>query len=140
MTSIKNKIPLIALIILICVLLFFTLWDIAYGNQLFYLYNYIVERQMLQRILILYIISIIFTVILIFSLTIKKYKTILRSRRTFEKSLESKLLHFKCPKCNEIFSIQKFKDGEKKSFTTTCPCCGVIGRISYKSESIGIKI
>lgn len=140
MAMIKDKIPLIALIIIICVVLFFTLWDVLYGEQLAQLFDHILKRPMLQRILLLYIISIIFAIILIFSLTIKKYQIILRSRRTFKQTPESKLNHFKCPKCNEIFSIKKLKDDDDGSFTTTCPCCGIIGRIPSTSKSDETKI
>ena len=69
----------------------------------------------------------------------------------FEKTLEGKLYHFKCPQCEGIFAIKKSKHNNKKPFTLTCPDCGTIGRISgsppvvveeipeQKSENIKFK-
>ena len=134
MTSIKNKIPLIVFIILTCVILFFTILDIMYEKQLLHLSNFISEEQILQRLLMLYGIFAVFTIVLIFSQMTKKHKAVLRSRMTFEKSLERKLHHFKCPKCNEILTVKKSKDSDNGSFITTCPCCGAIGKIPSKPK------
>ncbi len=122
-----------------CILLFFTLWDIIYGKQLLQLFDFIFEREILQRILILYIIFITFLIVLIFLQTSKKFKDVLKSRRVFEKLIEDKLHYFKCPKCNEIFTIKKSKENENKPFIITCPCCGIVGRIPAESRSVGNK-
>ena len=78
----------------------------------------------------------IFVIVLIFSQTIKKYETILRSRRKFEKLLESRLHYFRCPNCNEIFTIKKSQGNGIRSFITTCPYCGTIGRIPSMPKSV----
>ncbi len=69
----------------------------------------------------------------------------------FEKTLEGKLYHFKCPTCQGIFAIKKSSRNNKKPFTLTCPDCGTIGKISssppviveeipeQKSENIKFK-
>lgn len=132
MISIKSKIPLVALILLACVVLFLTLWDIIYGKQLLQLLEFIFERQMLLRMLILYGILTIFAIVTIFSRMAKKSEAVSRSERKFEKSLESKLHHFKCPKCNEIFMIKKSKGNDDKPFIITCPCCGTVGKLPPK--------
>ena len=139
MMSIKNKVPLLATIILIVIVIFFTLFDVLYEKQFVQLLEFILERQMLQRILILYVILIIFTIIIIFSSTKKKYEAISRSERIFDKSIGDNFQPFKCPKCNEIFTIKKLKSNEDSSFVTTCPCCGAIGRIPPMPKSSEIK-
>ena len=139
MISIKNKKLLFVIIILILVVLFFTVWDIFYDEQLVQLFDFISERQMLQRMLILYAILAIFTILVIYLQTKKKYVTTSRSRRIFEKSAGNKSTHFICPKCNEIFMIKKLKSNEDSSFITTCPCCGAIGRIPPMPKSLEIK-
>jgi len=139
MISIKNKVPLIIIIILLLVLLIFTLWDIFYENQLLQLFDFILERQILLRTLILYGILIIITVIIIFSQMKKKFETISRSGRIFERSLGRNLHYFKCPKCNEIIAIKKLKSKDDRSFITACPCCGTIGRIPSMPKSSEIK-
>lgn len=132
MTSIKSKIPLVAMIILIFLVLFFTLWDIVYEKQLFQLFDFIIKRQMLQKIIILYSIFVIFAIILIYSQMAKKSVAFLRSGRLFEKSLNSKLRHFKCPNCNRIFTIKKTKVSNNRSFKVTCPSCRATGWVPSK--------
>ena len=139
MTFIKRKITIIAIIILICVLLFFTLWDIIYEQQLIQLLDFIFEREILQRILILYIIFTIFLIVLILLQTSKKFEDVLQSRRIFEKLLQDKLYYFKCPKCNEVFTINKSRENDNKPFIITCPSCGMIGKIPSESKSRGNK-
>lgn len=136
MTSIKSKMPLVALIILICLALFFTLWDIIYEKQLLQLLDFIFKRQMLQKILILYSILTIFAIVLIYSRTAKKSEAVSRSGRKFEKLLESKSRHLKCPNCNEIFTIKKSKGNDNRSFVITCPCCRTTGWIPSKAKSV----
>jgi len=139
MPSLKSRIPLIAIIILTGVVLFFTLRDILYEKQLLQLLDFISEKQMLQRIIILYVILIIFVIVLTSSRITKKFETVLRSRRIFEVLLKDKLHHFKCPNCNEIFTIKKSKINEDKSFVITCPCCGSTGRIPSMPKSVEAK-
>ena len=139
MISIKSKIPLFAIFILICIVLFFTIWDIFYDEQFIQLFDYISERQMLLRLIILYCILTIFTIIVIATQTKKKYETISRSRKIFEKIIGNKLYQFKCPKCNEIFTIKKLKSNAESTFITTCPCCGTVGRIPPMPKSSEIK-
>lgn len=94
---------------------------------------------MLQRIIILYVILIIFAIVLISSRITKKFEAVLRSRRIFERLLKDKLHHFKCPNCNEVFTIEKSKIDDNKSFIITCPCCGATGRIPSKQKSAETK-
>ena len=136
MTSVKSKIPLVVLILLTCVVVFLTLWDIIYEKQLLQLLDFIFERQMLQRMLALYGILTIFAIVLTFSRTTKKSEAYSWSGRKFEKSLESKLHHFKCPNCNGIFTIKKSKGSANRSFIIACPCCRTIGRIPSNPQTL----
>lgn len=139
MTLTQSKLLFIIVILLSIVVLFSSLFDIIY------------EKQWLQIILTLYAILIIFTIVLLF---LKPTKKIVESGdivEEFEKTLEGKLYHFKCPNCNGIFAIKKSKHNNKKPFTLTCPDCGTVGKISssppmvveeipeQKSENIKFK-
>jgi len=139
MSSIKRKTSLIVLIILIIIVVFFTLRDIVYEKQLIELLDFIIERQLLLRTLVLYGILIIFVVVLIFSQMTKKSEVVLYYEKIFKKLLGNKLQHFKCPKCNEFFTVKKLKGNNGKSFVITCPCCGEIGMIPPKPKSAEIK-
>ncbi len=134
MTSIKSKIPFIAIIILICLVFFFTLWDIIYEEQLLQLLNFIFKRQMLQKLLILYSILTIFVIVLIFSQMAKKSETILHYRGKFEKSLKSNTRRFKCPNCNRIFTIKKSEGNYDSSLLITCPWCRTMGWVPSKPK------
>jgi len=139
MTLTQSKLLFIVVILLSIVVLFSSLFDIIY------------ERQWLQIILTLYAILIIFIIVLLF---LKPTKKIVESGdivEEFEKTLEGRLYHFKCPNCNGIFAIKKSKRNNKKPFTLTCPDCGTVGKISssppvvveeipeQKSENIKFK-
>ncbi|MCK5112201.1 MAG: hypothetical protein KAQ84_01545, partial [Thermoplasmatales archaeon] len=117
MTATQSKLPFVAIVLLACVVLFFSLWSIIY------------EDQWLQSILALYGILIILSVVLV-SLSSKKKSTEFKHAiKEFEKTLEGKLYHFKCPSCSGIFAIKKSKRNNKKPFTLTCPDCGNVGTI-----------
>ena len=139
MTLTRSKLLFTVIMLLSIVVLFSSLFDIIY------------EKQWLQIILTLYAILIIFTIVLLF---LKPTKKIVESGdivEEFEKTLEGKLYHFKCPNCNGIFAIKKSKHNNKKPFTLTCPDCGTVGKISssplvvveeipeQKSENIKFK-
>lgn len=124
MTSVKNKISLVAIILLAFVVIFFTLWDTIY------------KKQMLQRILILYDILIIFAIVLIVSRMTKKSDVISRFRKKIEKSPENKLHYFRCPNCNGVFTIKGSKVRYNISYVTTCPHCRTIGRMHPGSKSM----
>jgi predicted RNA-binding Zn-ribbon protein involved in translation (DUF1610 family) len=47
----------------------------------------------------------------------------------FEKKLQGKLYHFKCPNCDGIFAVKKTKQNNKKRFKMTCPDCGKISMV-----------
>ena len=128
MTVAQSKIPFIAIILLACVVLFFSLWSVVYEDQWF------------QSILALYGILIILAVVLVFLSSKKKSTDFKHVVKEFEKTLEGKLHHFKCPNCNGIFAIKKSKRNNKKSFTLTCPDCGNIGTISPTPKLIVEKI
>ena len=123
MTSVRSKLPFVAMILLACVVLILSLWDIIY------------ERQWIQGILALYGILAILTIVLLFLRTQKK-STDANAVKEFEKTLEGKLYHFKCPNCNGIFAVKKSKRNNKKPFTLTCPDCGYIGKIPPTPISI----
>jgi len=139
MSSIKSKIPLIVLIILLIIVIFFTSIDIIYEKQIFDLLDFIIMRQFLLRTLTLYVILIIFVIVLLFSQRTKKSKEISYIEKIFKKMLGNKLQHFKCPNCNEFFTVKNLKGNEGRSFVITCPCCGEIGRIKLKPKSKEIK-
>ena len=117
MTSIRSKMPLVTIIILACMVIFFTVWNIIY------------EKQMLQRILILYGILTIFVSIVIFSWTVDKTGAVSSFGRKFGVSLYSKLHYFRCPNCNGIFTIKESESNDDRSPVITCPHCRTIGRI-----------
>jgi len=117
MTVAQSKLPFIAIILLACVVLFFSLWSVIYEDQWF------------QSILALYGILIILAVVLVFLSSKKKSTDFKHVVKEFEKTLEGKLHHFKCPNCNGIFAIKKSKRNNKKPFALTCPDCGNVGTI-----------
>lgn len=117
MTATQSKLLIVAIILLACVVFLFSLWSIIYKDQ------------WLQSILALYGILIILAVVLVFLISKKKSTDFKRAVEEFEKTLEGKLYHFKCPSCNGIFAIKKSKRDNKKSFTLTCPDCGNVGTI-----------
>jgi len=139
MKLIHRKLLFIVIILLSIVVLFSSLFDIVYGNE------------WLQIILALYAFLIIFTIVLLFLAPEKKVVGSKDIVEEFEKTLEGKLYHFKCPECDGIFAIKKSKQNNKKPFTLTCPDCGNVGRISgsppvvveeipeQKSENIKFK-
>ena len=118
MIFLQRKLLFTLIIILSIIVLFSSIFDIVY------------EKQWLQIILALYAVLIIFAIVLLF---LKQTKKIAGSKdivEEFEKTLEGKLYHFKCPQCEGIFAIKKSKRNNKKPFTLTCPDCGTVGRIS----------
>ena len=118
MTLTRHKLLFVVILFLSIVVLFLSLFDIIY------------DKQWLQIILALYAVLIIFAIVLLF---LKPTKKIAESKdivEEFEKTLEGKLYHFKCPQCEGIFAIKKSKHNNKKPFTLTCPDCGTVGRIS----------
>ena len=128
MTVAHSKLPFVAIVLLACVVLFFSLWSIIY------------ENQWLQSILALYGILIILSVVLV-SLSSKKKPTEFNHvAKEFKKTLGGKLYHFKCPSCNGIFAIKKSKRDNKKPFTLTCPDCGNVGTIPPSPKIVEEKI
>lgn len=127
MTSVKRIMPIIAIIILAFVLLIFTVRDLLYEKELLDLIDFILERVMLQRILILYVILVIFAIVLIYTRATKKSEIVSLYGRIFEEPLGKKTRNFKCPNCNVIFSIKKSKVDKNKKLTITCPSCKTVG-------------
>jgi predicted RNA-binding Zn-ribbon protein involved in translation (DUF1610 family) len=113
------------------------------------LWDVIDEKQWLAGVSISYAILLILTIVLL--ATRKKTAVSKDTVEEFEKTLEGKLCHFKCPNCQGIFAIKKSSRNNKKPFTLTCPDCGTIGKISssppviveeipeQKSENIKFK-
>jgi predicted RNA-binding Zn-ribbon protein involved in translation (DUF1610 family) len=119
----RRTIPFFAIIFFAFLIFVFSLWDILY------------DEQWLVRIIALYGILLLLTFLFLVSREKKKpipQKTV----DTFEKSLEGKLQHFKCPSCNGIFAIKKSNQNNKKPFTLTCPDCGMTGSIPSKPTQI----
>ncbi len=106
------------------------------------LFNYILEREILKRILVLYGIIFIFAIVLIFSTTTKKPQPAIKSKPVekpktvitskidiVERPLGDKK-RYKCPNCKKIFNVHKPKNKNVKSFIIYCPFCGLKGRKS----------
>jgi Zn finger protein HypA/HybF involved in hydrogenase expression len=72
------------------------------------------------------LIAMVFMFIVLLSLR-RVYKEI--TVEEFEKTLEGRLYHFKCPNCSGFFAVKKSKRDNKKPVKMTCPDCGEIGVI-----------
>jgi predicted RNA-binding Zn-ribbon protein involved in translation (DUF1610 family) len=112
----RKTIPFISITCGACIVLLFSLWDIVY------------QEQWLERIIALYGILIVLTLLFLVS-TEKKKPVVVQTAEEFEKSLQGTLHHFRCPCCGGMFAIKKSKQDNKKSFTITCPDCGTTGLI-----------
>jgi predicted RNA-binding Zn-ribbon protein involved in translation (DUF1610 family) len=123
----RRTVPFIAIIFFAFLVFVFSLWDILY------------HEQWLERIIALYGILILLTFLFLVSRE-KKKPVAQTSVDDFEKSLKGKLQHFKCPSCGGIFAIKKSKRNNKKSFTLTCPDCGMTGFIPSKPSQIQEEI
>ena len=123
MRTTRKNIPFIGIIVLACIVLFFSLWDIVY------------LEGWLERIAVLYGILFLLLVLFLFSTTRKK-SAVSPAVEAFEKSLKGKLHHFKCQNCQGIFAIKKSKHNNKKAFTLTCPDCGTVGLIPSKPHLV----
>jgi predicted RNA-binding Zn-ribbon protein involved in translation (DUF1610 family) len=115
----RRTVPFIAIIFFAFLVFIFSLWDILY------------HEQWLERIIALYGILILLTFLFLVSRE-KKKKTYAKPIDDFEKSLEGRLQHFKCPSCGGIFAIKKSNQNNKQPFRLTCPDCGMKGSISSK--------
>lgn len=122
----RDNLPFLGIIIFAFMVLIFSIWDIIYNEQ------------WLERIIALYI--ILFILCVLFSVSKKKKPGEKKIVDEFEKTLEGKLQHFKCPSCSGIFAIKKSKQNNKKPFTLTCPDCGMTGSISSKPSQIQEEI
>lgn len=105
-----------------------SLWSIFY------------EDQWIQGIIALYGILIIIVIVIVFYLFKNKPKSVDNAVQEFEKTLEGKLHHFKCPSCKGIFAIKKSKHENRKPFSLTCPDCGNVGIISHAPKFIEEEI
>jgi predicted RNA-binding Zn-ribbon protein involved in translation (DUF1610 family) len=111
-------------ILLIALILFLiSLWDI---------FN---DQQWYQTILAIYGIILLLAIVMLFIGREEISKTD-DTVKIFEKTLEGKLHHFKCPSCDGIFAIKKSKANNKRSFTLTCPDCGTLGSIPAKPQTV----
>lgn len=123
----RRTIPFIAIIFFAFLVFLFSLWDIVYNEQ------------WLERIIALYGILILLT--FLFLVSREKKKPIQQKPvDEFERSLEGRLQHFKCPSCGGIFAIKKSKSNNKQLFTLTCPDCGKTGSIPSKPTQIQEEI
>jgi hypothetical protein len=115
--------PFIVIIFVAFIVLLLSIWDI------------ISNEQLLERIIALYGILIILTLLFLSSKETKK-PVVIKNVDEFEKSYKGKLHHFKCSSCGGIFAIKKSKYDNKKSFIVTCPDCSTMGTISLKAPEI----
>ncbi len=123
----RRTIPFIAIIIFAFLVFLFSLWDIIY------------QEQWLERILALYAILILLTFLFLVSREKKKTHA-QKNVDEFEKTLEGKLQHFKCPSCDGVFAIKKSSQDNKQPFTLTCPDCGMTGSIPSKPLQVQQEI
>jgi len=119
----RSKLPFIAIILFAFLVLVFSIWDILY------------DEKWLEGIIALYGILIILCVLFLVSKQ-KKQPDVEKTVDAFEKSLQGKLQHFKCPSCGGIFAIKKSKQNNKKSFMLTCPDCGTTGTVPSQPARI----
>ena len=126
MTAVQSKLSFFVIGLVACAVFLLSLWSIVY------------EFGWLQSVLALYGILIIIVIVLVF-LSLKK-KPAEHIVKEFEKTLEGKLHHFKCPSCSGIFAIKKSKRDNKKPFTLTCPDCGNVGTISPTPRVVSEEI
>ena len=120
----KNKFFYLLMCISALIIFIVSIWSIIY------------EDQWIQGIIALYGILVIIMIIIVFYFLDKNKLETKSSIQEFEKTLEGKLHHFKCPKCNGIFAIKKSKRENRKAFSLTCPDCGNIGVISNTPTKI----
>jgi predicted RNA-binding Zn-ribbon protein involved in translation (DUF1610 family) len=123
----RRTVPFIAIIFFAFLVFIFSLWDIIY------------HEQWLERIIALYGILILLTFLFLVSRE-KKKPVVPKTVDTFEKSLDGKLQHFKCPSCGGIFAIKKSNMNNKQPFMLTCPDCGMTGSISSKPSQVQQEI
>ena len=123
---IRSQSPYVLLIILGLFTLFFAFWSI------------ISREDWVIPIIGLFALWIFLTLILIIYNFNKKHE--IQSVEEFEKTLQGKLMHFKCPHCNGVFALKKTKDVNKKGFRMNCPDCGQISIINPNPKKIVEKI
>jgi predicted RNA-binding Zn-ribbon protein involved in translation (DUF1610 family) len=93
----------------------------------FSIFGAIFNKDWVLPILALFVLLFILTILVI----LKSKKPFAdETIEEFEKTLEGKLCHFKCPNCNGIFAIKKSKHNNKKYFKMTCPDCGKVAVVS----------
>jgi len=124
MTITQRKLLFIFIIILSIIVLFSSIYDIFY------------DKEWLQIILAIYAVLLIFTILLLFLKQAPKTTETQGVVEEFEKTLEGKLHHFKCPNCEGIFAMKKSKANNKNPFSLTCPDCGTVGRITSSPDMI----
>ena len=120
----ENRILLFFIIIITSIIFLISIWSIAFDDQ------------WIQGIMAVYGILLIITLAIVFYILNKKSDDVKQAVEKFEKSLEGKLHHFKCPSCNGIFAIKKSKRDNKKSFSLTCPDCGYFGTIPHMPKLV----
>ena len=123
----RRNLPFLAITIFAFMVFVFSMWDILYNEH------------WLERIIALYAILIILTVLFLVS-NEKKKPAVKKTVDEFEKTLKGRLQHFKCPQCGGIFAIKKSKHNNKKSFSLTCPDCGRTGMVPSKPQQISEEI
>jgi predicted RNA-binding Zn-ribbon protein involved in translation (DUF1610 family) len=124
MMKMQRKLIFIIIVVLSILVLCSSLYDIYY------------DGEWVQVILTLYAILLIITILLLFIKPSKKNTKNQGLVMEFEKTLEGKLQHFKCPNCQGIFALKKSQANNKNPFSLTCPDCGTVGRISSSPRMI----
>ncbi len=99
-----------------CILFVLSLWDLFFNIGL-------------KHITLFFYAVLFITVLFLFTLMMSSKKTRKDIVRVFEKTLQGRLYHFKCPHCLGVFAIKESMNHDHKPLLLTCPDCGHLGLI-----------
>jgi len=116
MNILQSKIPFLLIFFAGIITLVASIWDVLSDSGFF------------EYLLAVYGILIILCIVLVALKFVNKPEDV-DLIDTFEKSLEGRLHHFKCPNCSGIFAVKKSTHNNKKPVKMTCPDCGHVGVI-----------
>lgn len=112
-----------------CLVFMLSLWDLFF------------EKGLKQLSFILYLILLILLLFLYGLIGGKQSRQDLVT--LFEKTLQGKLYHFKCPRCQGIFAVKESMYNDHNPILLTCPDCGNPGKIlphhQFAVEKIPLK-
>lgn len=113
--------------IIACFVFILSIWSLLIGTTL-------------HHITLLFYGILLFAIFLFFMLMLKTKESQRDIVSLFEKTLQGRLYHFKCPLCNGVFAMKESMYNDNKSILLTCPDCGHIGRIRPDHKIINEKI